>query len=90
MGLEKLLDMWKTRNLPGEIIGITPELPEKRGKEIAAWLSKYPNPVERYVIIDDDTDMLEDQMANFVKTDPMFGLTVDDCNKIIKILGRCT
>lgn len=87
MGLTKLLDMWKTRGLPGEVIGVTPELPGKRGKEIAAWLSKYPNPVDEYVIVDDDTDMLEGQLSNFVKTDPMFGLTVDDCNKVIKILN---
>lgn len=85
-GIDNLMDMWKVRNLPGEIIGITPDLVEKRGKEIAAWLSE--NPVDNYVIVDDDTDMLDVQMDNFVKTDPMFGLTVDDCNKIIKILGR--
>jgi hypothetical protein len=86
IGLLNLLDMWKIRDLPGEIIGITPELPGKRGKEIAAWLAKSLDPVEKYVIIDDDTDMLEDQKPYFVKTDPMFGLTIDDCNKVIKIL----
>lgn len=85
MGLTKLLDMWKIRGLPGNIVDITPVYAENRGREIAVWLSR--NPVDDYVIIDDDSDMLKEQLDNFVKTDPKFGLTVDDCKKVIKILN---
>lgn len=38
----------------------------KRGHEIRAWLKK--NPTERYVILDDDTDMLWGQRKFFVRT----------------------
>jgi hypothetical protein len=35
---------------------------------------------------DDDTDMLEEQQENFVRTDCQVGLTVEDCQKVINIL----
>lgn len=57
-----------------------------RGDEIALWLKEHPG-VERYVIIDDDSDMLEEQMANFVKTNGMEGLTFFDSCKVCEILG---
>lgn len=41
-----------------------------------------------YCIIDDDTDMLPEQMDNFVNTDFMVGLTDEDTNKIIAILNK--
>ena len=41
-----------------------------------------------YCIIDDDTDMLDEQMDNFVNTDFMVGLTDEDVNKVIEILNR--
>lgn len=37
-----------------------------RGHEIKNWLEK--NPVDNYVILDDDEDMLEEQLNNFVLT----------------------
>lgn len=70
--------MWMFRKLPGEVIGITPDLyytlsgPKGdddycRGSEIQLWLDNHPE-VTNYVIIDDDTDMLPSQMNNFVRT----------------------
>jgi len=90
MKLHNLLDMWKIRELPGEIIDVTPDLlhtpiETSRGMEIDEWLSKHPE-VERYVIIDDDSDMLESQLNNFIKTNPTYGLTVEDSVKVIQIL----
>lgn len=91
MKINKLLDMWKIRDLPGEIIDITPDLlrtkiESSRGDEIQEWLSKHSE-VKSYVIIDDDSDMLLHQMDRFVKTDPIIGLTVKDSEKAIKILN---
>lgn len=81
MGMERLHRMWKQRQYPGEIIGITPDLrwgtPEERlepgesnyvrGDEIQAILDQYYQ-ITNYVILDDDTDMLKSQRMNFVQT----------------------
>lgn len=76
-GLQKMLDMWKFRNLPGEVIGVTPDLYRRvdfegerkmvRGDEIQAILDQYYQ-ITNYVILDDDDDMLSGQMGNFVQT----------------------
>jgi hypothetical protein len=78
-GESVMKDMWRDRNLPGEVIGVTPcfhkELREiedfyermERGKEIQAWLDLHPE-VTNYVILDDDNDMLPSQQGNFVRT----------------------
>lgn len=104
-GLDILKSMWRYRNLPGEIIDITPDLyfiySEKeddsycRGDEIQLWLDKHPE-IVNYVIIDDDDDMLQTQMNNFVRTsknikhpdcvDIGYGLTKICAEKSIKIL----
>jgi len=96
-GLQEMKDMWKDRNLSGEIIGITPYTLEyrKRGEEIKEWLDN--NPTEKYVIIDDDTDMLPEQKNNFVKTsdninhtgyiDVGYGLTKECAEQAISILN---
>lgn len=74
-GLESIIEMWEDRKLPGNVVGITPNLkyhPDNiddelvRGDEIQSWIDKYE--ITDYVIIDDDTDMLPHQMSRFVKT----------------------
>lgn len=99
-------DMWLKRNLPGEVIDITPycariQVDEsyesvERGYEIEEWLNKHPE-VENYVILDDDDDMLDSQLNNFVRTsgnsdhpdkiDIGYGLTKICTDKAIKILN---
>lgn len=39
-----------------------------------------------YCILDDDSDMLENQMSNFINTYDNYGLTTEDINKIKQIL----
>lgn len=58
-----------------------------RGTEIQHWLHSHPG-VTRWCILDDDSDMLPDQLLNFVKTDGMIGLTQRDADKVIEILGK--
>ena len=56
-----------------------------RGRQILHWLES--NQYEgNYVILDDDSDMLEVQIPYFVQTDPINGLTEDDIPKIERIL----
>lgn len=72
-GLKVLQQMWKDRNLAGEVVDITPDCAQitdgfmenvERGHEIQQWLSKHQ--VENYVILDDDQDMLDSQKDHFV------------------------
>ena len=80
-GEKVMKEMWAFRNLPGEVVGITPwfidndeetrSLPFKekaeRGQEIEAYLNEHPE-ITNYVIIDDDDDTLPYQEPFFVKT----------------------
>lgn len=95
-GLQYLRDMWKDRNYPGEIIAITPKLRDCRirGKEISVFMELFH--IDNYVILDDDTDMLDEQLNNFVKcsnnfdhTDHVegYGLTKECTEQAIKILN---
>lgn len=104
MGLSQMEDMWKDRNLPGKIIGITPnsvsdellidadidsmELFHIRGEEIKEWLKKHGKRVCNYVIIDDMDNMLPGQQSHFVQTNPEVGITEDDAEKAIAILNK--
>jgi hypothetical protein len=106
-GLSTMKNMWMDRMLPGQVIDITPDLNRKlksglwyspiRGEEIKAWLSN--NEVDAYVIIDDDKDMLEEQLPNFVKTSGNthhldhvdgggYGLTKKCAEQAIRILNK--
>ena len=106
-GLDKMKRMWEFRGYPGEIIGVTPDLYRfldfegqrtmVRGDEIQAILDREPE-ITNYVILDDDTDMLPNQMQNFVYCstninhpdciDIGYGLTKECTKKAIRILNR--
>ena len=84
MGLSQMEDMWDERNLPGKVVGITPnsvsdellvdtdidsmELFHIRGEEIKEWLTRHGKHVSHYVIIDDMDNMLPEQQSHFVQT----------------------
>jgi len=80
-GLKFMQEMWIKRNLPGEIIDITPtevDVVERgtcefydlvdRGFEIQQWIDDNNDNILSYCIIDDDNDMLPSQRNNFVRT----------------------
>lgn len=55
---KKLVDLLNKYNI--EVIDITPKSPDRRrDKEILAWLSKYEDKVEKFVILDDERFDLE-------------------------------
>lgn len=73
------------------IFGITPCLRNKiRGEEIKSYIEEYTK-IERnirYVILDDDADMLDEQKPFFVRTNAYGkGLTNEVANKTIEILN---
>lgn len=79
------------------VIDITPSLQGPRGDEIAQWLGMEDErrridaergDVESFVILDDSTDFPDPEMQDhFVNTDFDVGLTDDDANRAIFILG---
>ena len=97
LGLTQMEEMWNDRNLPGKIIGITPnsvsdelllhadidsmELFHIRGEEIKEWLTKHGKRVSNYAIIDDMDNMLPEQQSHFVQTNPEVGITKEDSEK---------
>ena len=58
-----------------------------RGCEIAEWLNNHPE-TEKYIIIDDDSDMLEEQIPYHVHTNMQLGFTAHDAKKAVALLGR--
>ena len=58
-----------------------------RGYEIQDWLDAHPE-VERYAILDDDSDMLPEQMPNFFQTSWKVGLTDEIASKVINHLNQ--
>lgn len=58
-----------------------------RGEEIKMWLSDHPE-ITNYVIIDDRTDFLKEQLDHFIQVDPYYGLTDKDIDKAKNILNN--
>ena len=56
-----------------------------RGGEIKEWLEDHPE-VTHYAIVDDNSDMLEEQLPNFVKTQLEDGLSWNNFKQLIEIL----
>ena len=102
IGLANIVDMWEYRGLPGKIIDTTPntvsdefllnanlddmELLPIRGMEIKEWLTNRGKQVSHYAIIDDESGMLPEQQSHFVQTNPQFGITKKDVEKVTNIL----
>ena len=102
-GLEAFQHMWKTMDIAGEVVGITPmssntiEGVEQnhpingwRGLEIRDWLkhSEYDIFFDNYIILDDDSDMLYDQRNNFIHVDASVGITDGVVYRAVKRLGE--
>jgi len=72
---------------PEYIIDWTECLSTPRGVEIQDWLERHPE-TERYVIIDDSSDMLEHQMEYFVRCDGLIGFSADNLRQAMSLLRR--
>ena len=56
-----------------------------RGDEIAQWLKENPE-VEKYIIIDDDSDFHDDQKEHFIQTTWKHGLLEEHVQEAIELL----
>jgi len=75
-------ERWRTVSLNG-----VPINEHGRGKEIKQWIDKYSSTFNKFVILDDDSDM-EPLMDSFVKTDAYQGFRLRDFINATKILGE--
>lgn len=75
-----------------DFIDVTPRMfdgiyaHKERGHEIKDWLDKHPE-VTKYAILDDNSDMLDEQLPNFFKTSWASGLDQDIANMVIAHLN---
>jgi hypothetical protein len=68
------------------IVGVTDRIdPAKRGLEIAKWIKDHRF-TGKYLILDDMSDMLDEQKPYFINTDLWEGLNNTDVEKAITIL----
>jgi hypothetical protein len=77
------------RELDLPIMGATPTKWEPnyvRGHEIKEWLDAHPE-VESYVIVDDNSDMLPEQMDRFVQTCGFDGFRWMDAERMAELFG---
>lgn len=70
-----------------KIVGKTETLSSFRGKEIKDYLDRHPE-YDVYCILDDETDMLDEQKPFFIRTNWDTGLTEDDVVKALELLGQ--
>lgn len=76
---------WTGLRSAHKVFDITDSNGKLRGEEIQRWLDKHPE-VTKYVILDDDGDMLESQKNNFVHVSIMHGFNRVYLNKALEIL----
>ena len=85
MGLEGIRQMWRDRDLPGNVIGVTPDIdPIHRGDEIAAWLDSYGEAC-RFAIIDDTpfTDFFREEQHKYLfKVDERIGIDKETVRRV--------
>ena len=86
--LRETLTRWGGADIAARVIAKTPQNGECRGAEIAQWLAEHPNDHdERWVIVDDDGDMLDGQRSRFVQTLHRDGFGVREFVRCMQILA---
>lgn len=75
---------WNTRDI---IIGVTPSTNTIRGDEVKLWLDSHPE-YKEYVILDDSTDFLEEQLSRCVFTQYEEGINYATFAEIYKKFGH--
>ena len=98
-GITKTRDRLKGWGVTAEVVGLTPHLDREganglwqsvpRGLEIAEWIARYEEmrePIEAFVILDDDSDM-EHLKPFLIQTPFEAGLTEADADRAIEMLS---
>lgn len=89
---KKSEDWGKTLDMLGfpkdTYVGRTQDRRTLRGTEIKEWMENQTELIENYVIIDDDSDMLPEQMEHFFNTDGYCGLTPNVTYRIERFFNK--
>lgn len=89
--LQELIEMLVRKGLEAEIIDVTPRIHGRfsehipRGKEIQAWLDATKENVEKFIILDDISNMVHLEPF-LIQTDDFVGLTDEHVDRAIKML----
>ena len=96
-GLEEMQTMWASLHLPGEIIGVTPNLlheaknlSNQRGEELRQWVIQYGRDISSFVILDDQNDYYPRQLRHLVRPCHEWGLTESDVQQALEITREPT
>lgn len=89
----RMIDITEECMTAEEIRAINPDFddPEMfigKGNEIKHWLLEHTAEGYRYVILDDEPDILSEQRPNFIRIDPKRGITEEDARRAIEILNH--
>ena len=91
LGVNGIQQMWNARHLPGNVIGVTPDIdPIHRGNEITAWLNVCSEE-SRYVIIDDTpfTDFFREEQLEFLfRVDERIGIDESTVREVVEYLNE--
>jgi hypothetical protein len=83
--IPEIREMLKLWGITGKVLDRTRNLNAERGLEIDDWLDSCPREVEKFVILDDDTDMAH-LRPHLVKTNFVNGLTEREAKEVLKKL----
>ena len=91
---DEVIDTYSSKSLSKEsrewlksnIIGVTDDEGNTRGEEIQRYIDKHE--VKDYVIIDDCTDFLDNQLFNHVQIDFVEGITEREVDLAIQVLNN--
>ena len=90
MTYKDILEMWRVRDLPGNVIGLTPTYRDKdRGYEIDSWLDEYEEGCQ-YVIIDDldGSNFTDHQISHLLVVNPYNGLDDLIAERAVALLNQ--
>lgn len=59
-----------------------------RGIEIKYWIELFEEDIDEYVIIDDDTDFLDEQSQHLVNVNPTYGFTMIDAIEVVRLFSE--
>ncbi len=95
--LDTLREMWRQRDLPGILYGITPcdillSSDDRcvKGVEIKEWFERQGLDETKYsfVILDDEDEFLREQQCHFIRINPEVGITENDAERAIQVLYK--
>lgn len=85
-----LSEIFKMSGIKAPIFSITPSSQSRvRGEEIQIWLDKKAESPYNYIILDDDSDMLREQLSHFIQVNWIArGLSEKDVMLATQILNK--